>query len=229
MHPYINRSDSYYTDTDSVVLGSPLPEDVISADELGMFKSVYNQVKVGIFLAPKSYCLKVVLQDDKIEDVFVHKGTHVNKDWFEEQYRNPSITKKVLIRNNFRRDFKSFTINQQEYESILAMPCSIKREKVYDQDKVWVDTKAVKISGFHDDEELLIHAYIHKIAMQNNERTSQDANDNQNGSFEKQNGSNEKQNTYTEIGEKTQKNKQDQKVYNQKKKVSKIVRRTKPP
>ena len=87
---------------------------------------------------------------------------------------------------------------------------------------MWVDTKAVKISGFHDDEELLIHAYIHKIAMQNNERTSQDANDNQNGSFEKQN-------TYTEIGEKTQKNKQDQKVYNQKKKVSKIVRRTKPP
>jgi hypothetical protein len=99
------------------------------------------------------------------------------------------------------------------------MPCSIKREKVYDQDKVWVDTKAVKISGFHDDEELLIHAYIHKIAMQNNERTSQDANDNQNGSFEKQNGSNEKQNTYTEIVKTTHQNK-----------VSKrIIRRFKPP
>lgn len=42
MHPYISRHDCYYTDTDSVVLGSPLPEDVISSTELGMFKLEYN-------------------------------------------------------------------------------------------------------------------------------------------------------------------------------------------
>jgi hypothetical protein len=165
MHPYINRSDSYYTDTDSVVLGSPLPEDVISADELGMFKSVYNQVKVGYFLAPKSYCLNVVLQDGKIEDVFVHKGpqkTHVDKDWFEEQYRNPSNTKNVVIRHPFRRDFKAFTRNSKEDESILTMPSSIKRDKVYDQVNVnvWVDTKPVQICCFNDDEQLVIKAYI---------------------------------------------------------------------
>lgn len=40
MHPYISRSDCYYTDTDSVVLGSPLPEEEISSTELGKFKQV---------------------------------------------------------------------------------------------------------------------------------------------------------------------------------------------
>ena len=29
MYPYISRDDCYYTDTDSVVLGHPLPEEVI--------------------------------------------------------------------------------------------------------------------------------------------------------------------------------------------------------
>lgn len=229
MHPYINRDDSYYKDTDSVVLGSPLPEDVISKDELGKFQLVYKKVIEGIFLAAKSYYLTVEREDGQIVDVVTHKGAqkvYVNKEWFQEQYINPSMTKMVVIRNNFRRDIKSLTINKLEYESILAMPSSNKREKVYDMDGVWVDTKSVQISTLSKEELVLINAYLYKIqiVVQNKEqeRTEQDANDNQNGS-------NEKQNTDTEIGKKTLKNKQDQKVYNQKKKVSKRVRRTKPP
>ena len=38
MYPQIEREDCYYTDTDSVVLGKPLPEDVISSSVLGKFK-----------------------------------------------------------------------------------------------------------------------------------------------------------------------------------------------
>ncbi|XP_054789337.1 DNA polymerase-like [Prosopis cineraria] len=41
MYPYISRPDSYYTDTDSVVLGSPLPEEDVSSTELGKFKLEY--------------------------------------------------------------------------------------------------------------------------------------------------------------------------------------------
>lgn len=35
MYPYISRRDCYYTDTDSVVLASPLPSDEVSSSELG--------------------------------------------------------------------------------------------------------------------------------------------------------------------------------------------------
>ncbi|KAK4412249.1 DNA polymerase [Sesamum alatum] len=34
MYPYISRSDCYYTDTDSIVLGSPLSDDLVSSKEM---------------------------------------------------------------------------------------------------------------------------------------------------------------------------------------------------
>ncbi|XP_042453061.1 DNA polymerase-like [Zingiber officinale] len=58
MYPFISKPDCYYTDTDSVVLSSPLPEDLISSSELGKFK-LENKVKKGIFLAPKSSLLEI--------------------------------------------------------------------------------------------------------------------------------------------------------------------------
>ena len=75
----------YYTDTDSVLVSNPLPDDVIFSTILGKFKLEYH-VKEGIFLAPKSYCL--IPYDDK-PDVIVHKGAakeHVTREWFIKQY-----------------------------------------------------------------------------------------------------------------------------------------------
>ncbi|KAL2930264.1 DNA polymerase [Bienertia sinuspersici] len=54
MYPYTSREDCYYTDTDSVVLGNPLPEAVVSSSELGKFK-LEEKISKGFFLAPKSY------------------------------------------------------------------------------------------------------------------------------------------------------------------------------
>ena len=56
MYPHIYIPDCYYTDTDSIVLGSPLSDDLISSMEMGKFKLEYNVLR-GIFLAPKSYML----------------------------------------------------------------------------------------------------------------------------------------------------------------------------
>lgn len=119
MHPFISREDCYYTDKDSVVLGNPLPEEVISKDELGSFKLEYL-VQEGIFLAPKSYWLDV----EGSKDVLVHKGavkSHVTKEWFQQQYLDKSLTKKVVVTNNFRVQIKSFRITKQESEFILGL------------------------------------------------------------------------------------------------------------
>ncbi|NP_064103.1 orf135 (mitochondrion) [Beta vulgaris subsp. vulgaris] len=44
MYKYISRDDCYYTDTDSIVLSNPLPEDDVSSSELGKFK-LEDQIK----------------------------------------------------------------------------------------------------------------------------------------------------------------------------------------
>ena len=38
MYKYISRPDCYYTDTDSAILGSPLPDEEVSSTELGKLK-----------------------------------------------------------------------------------------------------------------------------------------------------------------------------------------------
>lgn len=91
MYPYISRHDFYYTDTDSVVLGSPLPEGDISSTLLGKLKLEYIVTK-GFFLAPKSSF--ILTQEGK--RIIKHKGlakSLVNEEWFESQYADISRTK----------------------------------------------------------------------------------------------------------------------------------------
>ncbi|GKC57044.1 DNA polymerase-like protein [Tanacetum coccineum] len=46
MYHYISRDDCYYTDTDSVVLSQPFPEELISSSILGMLK-LEDQIMKG--------------------------------------------------------------------------------------------------------------------------------------------------------------------------------------
>lgn len=88
MYKYISRPDCYYTDTDSAILGSPLPEDEISPTALyniGGKLKMEHFVKRGIFLAPKSYTLLT----EEAGNIIKHKGPAkdlVNVEWFESQY-----------------------------------------------------------------------------------------------------------------------------------------------
>lgn len=75
MYKYISREDCYYTDTDSVILGNPLPEEEISSTELGKFK-FEGLVSTGIFLAPKCYTLKIADVNGNVDgyNIIKHKG-----------------------------------------------------------------------------------------------------------------------------------------------------------
>lgn len=95
MYPYISRDDCYYTDTDSVVLGSPLPDEDISSTVLGKFQFEY-MIKKGIFLAPKSY----YIETKENHKIIKHKGAAkslVDDKWFEEQYKDTSRIKESTI------------------------------------------------------------------------------------------------------------------------------------
>nr|YP_009861441.1 uncharacterized protein [Mirabilis himalaica]QKN19338.1 uncharacterized protein [Mirabilis himalaica] len=142
MYPHISRPDCYYTDTDSIVLGSPLSDDLISSTEMGKFKLEYR-VKRGIFLAPKTYSL---LTEDE-NQIIKHKGPakdFVTSEWFLKQFADPSQTELITMNQNFRIDWKKLLIIKKDMIIRLGLPQSSKRENVYDENNVWIDTRSIR-------------------------------------------------------------------------------------
>lgn len=142
MYPYISREDCYYTDTDSVVLGHPLPKEEISSSVLGKFK-LEDSVLKGYFLAPKSYCYST--KDST--NVIKFKGpakNQVNPEWFVSQYADPSRTEQVLVEANFRIDWHTLNIIKKETLVRLGIKQGTKRIPVYHGD-VWEGTDPIDI------------------------------------------------------------------------------------
>jgi len=160
MYPYISRPDCYYTDTDSVVLGSPLPEDEISSTVLGMFK-LENIVTKGIFLAPKSYSL--LTQEG--ERIIKHKGlakSLVNEEWFESQYADIFRTMLTPVKSNFRIDWEKMNIIKKETLVNLGIRVSNKRVPVYDNDR-WVDTEPLDVTDFAGQENRILSYEVKRL------------------------------------------------------------------
>ena len=112
MYPHISREDCYYTDTDSIVLGSPLPEEAISSIELGKFK-LEDEIKSGIFLAPKSYLLNI--EDEKA--IIKHKGPAkelVTSQWFRDVLADHTHKKEMKTHTNFKIDWKKLQIGKKD-------------------------------------------------------------------------------------------------------------------
>jgi hypothetical protein len=150
MYKYISRPDCYYTDTDSAILGSPLPEEEVSSTELGKLK-LEHIVKRGIFLASKSYLL--LTQDGG--HILKHKGPakhSVDETWFESQYADPSLTKQITVVDNFRVSLPTLDIARKEMLLSLGIKLGTKRDLVYDDNNIWVDTKPKEVIDFggHD-------------------------------------------------------------------------------
>lgn len=141
MYPYISREDCYYTDTDSVVLGQPLPEELISSSALGKFK-LEDRVLKGYFLAPKSY-----YYETKDKEVLKFKGparSQVNPEWFESQYADPTRTEQVQVKANFRIDWRTLNIFKKDSLVRIGVKMGEKRIPVYHRD-AWVDTDPLDI------------------------------------------------------------------------------------
>ncbi|KAL2903970.1 DNA polymerase [Bienertia sinuspersici] len=125
MYPFISRDDCYYTDTDSVVLGSPLPEEGLSSIELGKFK-LEDHIKEGIFYAPKSYwyCTEV----DK--EVLKFKGaakSYVTKEWFQNKKEDPTYSKDFEVENLFTHDWANLRVTLQKKSYHLGKEQNNKR------------------------------------------------------------------------------------------------------
>jgi len=141
MYPYISRGDCFYTDTDSVVLGSPLPDDVVSSTELGMFKLEYK-LKEAYFLAPKTYS---ILKEGDEKPIIKAKGpAHDQMDhaWFLDTYADPKKVKSVIVSYDFRVNWDSLQIGKKEGSVRMGnLHLNTKRIPVFDEKtNLWIDT-----------------------------------------------------------------------------------------
>lgn len=146
MYKYISRPDCYYTDTDSAILGSPLPEDEVSPIELGKLK-MEDFIMKGIFLAPKSYYIKTKDDNEKIK----YKGAakqRVDAEWFESQYVDLSRTERILLESNFKIDWLNLHVEKRNFQINVGIKLGSKREPVYDDNNIWVDTKPKEVIDF---------------------------------------------------------------------------------
>lgn len=171
MYQYISRPDCYYTDTDSVVLGSPLPEEEISNTVLGKFKLEYNIIE-GIFLAPKSYY--ILTQEGK--DILKHKGSAkalVNKEWFHYQYKNLKSTKQTSVTSNFKIEWSQLNIMKKETFVNLGIKIGNKRDPIYDENSLWVDTVPLVVTDFAGQEQRILK-YLNKLLIDENKRKDRD-------------------------------------------------------
>uniref|UniRef100_A0A5K1CAA5 DNA-directed DNA polymerase n=1 Tax=Nymphaea colorata TaxID=210225 RepID=A0A5K1CAA5_9MAGN len=169
MYPYISRPDCYYTDTDSIVLGSPLPDDLISSIELGKFKLEYH-VQRGIFLAPKSYMLDI--EDDR--QIIKHKGPakdFVTSEWFKKQLADLSLTGQIPTLANFKIEWKKLQIGKKDMLIKLGLPQSHKRKNVYDSNNVWIDTRPIDVIDIGSQDDNTIFKY--ELLKKNEESVSQ--------------------------------------------------------
>ncbi|KAK2995369.1 hypothetical protein RJ640_029001 [Escallonia rubra] len=143
MYPYISRKDCYYTDTDSVVLSQPLPDEEIHSEVLGKFK-LEHKIKKALFLAPKSY----YFETEDGGKVKKHKGaasSFATEEWFMSQFEDLTRTELVPVEANFRMDFKTFKITKKDMQYNLGVKVGTKRKPVFDENNIWVDTIPVDI------------------------------------------------------------------------------------
>lgn len=156
MYQFISRDDCFYTDTDSVVLQNPLPDEFVSATELGKLK-LESKSASGIFLSAKSY--KLTPYDKNQESVRKHKGVAkqlVTDDWYELQYRDPKRTEAKVVPNHFRIDWDQFRILSKDENIKLGIQIDNKRTPVYDKTGLWVDTEPLHISMLSYEDRLLM-------------------------------------------------------------------------
>lgn len=146
MYKYISRPDCYYTDTDSAILEKELSKEEISSTELGKLK-VENYIKEAFFLAPKSYFIRTQESDGLIKQKGLAKNK-VNEEWFQSQYADLSRTKRITVESNFRIDWQTLNIAKKDLQVMLGTKVGTKREPVYDNNNVWVDTQPKHVIDF---------------------------------------------------------------------------------
>ncbi|XP_051115591.1 DNA polymerase-like [Andrographis paniculata] len=200
MYPFISRPDCLYTDTDSVFLQNPLPDEYISSTELGKFK-LESTPRYCIFAAPKAY---FEYNEDK-DNVLKFKGAakeYVTEEWFHTVLQDPYHTEQHTIHSDFRVSLKHLKIMKEKMNFKLSLPDSTKRLPIYHPPQgsqegkpQWVDTQPIKVRDVGNEDANTILEFLRKDLEKKDSDTTEKKPANE--SLEKENDSQETNNKKT--------------------------------
>lgn len=128
----------YYSDTDSIVTNIQLPDELVGK-ELGKFKLEYK-LKRAIFITSKTYMLE--LEDGHI--ITKAKGVNIGslkKNDFENMYFKSKDATALKTQSNL--EFSEGTVNIYTKSTRIRYDSYIKREKIYNKEGLWIDTKPI--------------------------------------------------------------------------------------
>ena len=136
-----NNIKLYYSDTDSIYVNKPLPEELIDSKILGKLKIEYILNK-AIFLAPKVYCLETV--DGKI----ISKVKGLKSNLVIKDFDKLLIKDSLLKRSNekWSRNLESGKIEILDQIYTLKVTDN-KRQLVYDNNSKLISTKAYRLNN----------------------------------------------------------------------------------
>lgn len=93
----------------------------------------------------------------------------VNAEWFESQYQDMSRTKQVKVESNFRIDWHTLDIMKKEYLRNLGIQVNTKREAVFDENNIWVDTKPKHVIDFGGQESSILEILDRELKIMKHE------------------------------------------------------------
>jgi hypothetical protein len=127
----------YYSDTDSIVTDIKLPKEYVG-DEIGKFKLEYF-IKRAIFITSKTYILELN------DGTFIKKAKGINNESLSwKDYENMYLKNRNVIGYKTLSSFlwKEGTVNIiKDQPTIIKYNSYTKREKIYNSDSLWIDTK----------------------------------------------------------------------------------------
>jgi len=126
--------DIYYSDTDSLVLNGPLPQEYLDSAHLGKLK-LEHVFKEGIFAAPKMSYLE--LEDGTTVSKCKGYSGKLNKSQYLSLLDGNAL--KLLV-NRWKRSLIEGKIQIKRNLPYELNPLFNKREKVYDNQGKWIDT-----------------------------------------------------------------------------------------
>lgn len=133
-------------DTDSIVTNMQLPEHLIG-NKLGQFK-LEHKIKKAYFISSKTYCL--MLDDGRI--IIKAKGVDSSSlclDDFVNMYLYQKNTK--AMKNYAERSYEEGFVNiKNNKTTILNFDAYKKRDKIFNSEGIWVDTKPLEYTIMND-------------------------------------------------------------------------------
>lgn len=154
----------YYSDTDSIVTNIKLPDNLVSANKLGLLK-LEHALDEAIFISNKIYWMRDVNGKSRIKAKGINSSSLSYTD-FINLLNNKNIETAVKTQSKIYWDLGYVAIENNKIK--INSNSYSKRDKIFNSDNKWVNTKPIFVNKIVKD--LVLYEHKHLVVYNNNTR-----------------------------------------------------------